>query len=247
MQVLPDLGNALRNLALSFHPYDEIHGEERQSPVIRSPLIRVMLLDDHALVREGIARLLEFEPDLRVVGSFGEGEAATRFVVAEQPDVAILDVSLPQGSGIEVAHRLRALSPATRVLVLSMHATPDYVGQAFDAGAGGYVLKECAGEDLVAAVRAVAAGQRYLSEAIASRVLEDYRPGEVLLDRLSRRELQVLKLVVEGNTNNKVAVSLGVSPKSVETYRSRLMAKLCIDDLPALVKFAIRNGITTVE
>ena len=205
-------------------------------------MIGIMLLDDHALVRQALGRLLNDEPDLRVVGSFDQGAAAVAFAVRERPEVAILDVAMPAASGIEVAVELRAASPQTRLLMLSMHDRADYVEQALRAGADGYVLKECAGAELVAAVRAVHAGRRYLSARLErSRGEEPEDP----LERLSARELEVLKLVVEGNTSHEVATMLGLSPKSIDTYRSRLMNKLDIDHLAALVKFAIRRGLTS--
>jgi DNA-binding NarL/FixJ family response regulator len=204
-------------------------------------MIRIMLVDDHALLREALGRLLEDADDLRVVGSFDEGSVALAFAAREEPDVAIVDIAMPGASGIDVARQLRTASPATRLLMLSMHARADYVEQALRAGAHGYVVKECAGEEVVAAVRAVHAGRRYLSAGLPKvEVCEDP------LDRLSARELEVLKLVVEGMTSLQVATMLGLSPKSIDTYRSRLMAKLDIDHLPALVKFAIRRGLTSV-
>jgi DNA-binding NarL/FixJ family response regulator len=204
-------------------------------------MIRIMLVDDHALLREALGRLLEDADDLRVVGSFDEGSVALAFAAREEPDVAIVDIAMPGASGIDVARQLRTASPATRLLMLSMHARADYVEQALRAGAHGYVVKECAGEEVVAAVRAVHAGRRYLSAGLPKvEVCEDP------LDRLSARELEVLKLVVEGKTSLQVATMLGLSPKSIDTYRSRLMAKLDIDHLPALVKFAIRRGLTSV-
>jgi DNA-binding NarL/FixJ family response regulator len=207
-------------------------------------VIRVIVVDDHALVREGVSRLLEEEPDMRVVGSFAEGNAAVRFAARAAPDVAILDVAMPHTSGIDVARRLRAVSPKTQLLMLSMHAKIEYVHQALWAGANGYVLKESAGDEVVAAVRAVSAGKRYLSEKIAPRALEElFR--EDPLERLSAREMEVLKLVVEGNSSNQMAMLLGLSPKSIDTYRSRLMTKLDVANLPGLVKFAIRRGLTS--
>jgi DNA-binding NarL/FixJ family response regulator len=210
----------------------------------RNRMIRIVLIDDHALVREGVARLLEEEPDLRVVGSFDDGALAVRFSARARPDVAVLDVAMPNANGIDVARRMRAVSPATRLVMLSMHARAEYVQQAFWAGANGYVLKESAGEEVVAAVRAVHAGRRYVSAKIPPSALED--PGyEDPLERLSAREMEVLKLVVEGNTSLQVATRLGLSPKSIDTYRSRLMTKLEVEHLPALVKFAIRRGLTS--
>jgi len=212
-------------------------------------MIRILLVDDHALVREGVSRLLEAQSDMRVVGSFGEPEAALAFAAREEPDVAIVDVAMPRASGIELARRLRVASPDTQLLVLTMHSNPEYVHQALLAGALGYVAKESAGPVLVEAVRAVQAGRRYLSESLGTEALSRYlQRGEESdpLGRLSAREREVLRHTVEGCTIAETAQRLGLSPKSVETYRSRLMTKLAIDDLPALVKFAIRHGVTTV-
>lgn len=212
-------------------------------------MIRIILVDDHALVREGVSRLLEAQPDMRVVGSFGEGDAAIRFAAREEPDVAILDIAMPQASGIDVARQLRDASPDTHLLVLSMHSNPEYVHQALLAGALGYVAKESAGPVLVEAVRTVQAGRRYLSDSLGHEALHRYLQSSERRDPLgplSAREREVLRHMVEGRTIAETAHRLGLSPKSVETYRSRLMTKLDIDDLPALVKFAIRHGITTV-
>jgi DNA-binding NarL/FixJ family response regulator len=207
-------------------------------------VIRVLLVDDHSLVREGVARLLEEEPDMRVVGSFAEGNPAVLFAARETPDVAVLDVAMPGTSGIDVARRLRAVSPRTQLLMLSMHERHEYVRQALWAGANGYVLKESAGDEVVAAVRAVHAGRRYLSERISAHALERDCTADPL-DRLSTREIEVLKLVCEGNSSNQVAALLGLSPRSIDTYRSRLMTKLDVEHLPALVKLAIRRGLTS--
>jgi DNA-binding NarL/FixJ family response regulator len=207
-------------------------------------MIRLILIDDHALVREGVGRLLEEQPDLRVVGSFDDDALAVRFAAREEPDVAVLDIAMPRASGIDVARRLRAVSPRTRILMLSMHARSEYVQQAFWAGANGYILKDSAGTELVAAVRTVHAGKRYLSAGMATQALER-EVYEDPLDKLSAREMEVLKLVVEGKTSNEVALRLGLSPKSIDTYRSRLMTKLDLEHLPDLVKFAIRRGLTS--
>lgn len=212
-------------------------------------MIRILLLDDHALVREGVSRLLEAQSDMQVIGSFGEVEAALGFAAREEPDVAIVDIAMPQGSGIEVARRLRQVSPDTHLLVLTMHSNPEYVHQALLAGALGYVVKESAGPALVQAVRTVQAGRRYLSDSLGAEALERFLKGADQSDplgRLSAREREVLRHTVEGRTIAETAQQLGLSPKSVETYRSRLMTKLGIEDLPALVKFAIRHGVTTV-
>ncbi|MFM9967868.1 MAG: response regulator [Burkholderiales bacterium] len=211
-------------------------------------MIRIVLIDDHALVREGISRLLEAQPDLRVVGSFGDCRAAVSFASREKPDLAIVDVAMPGINGIDVARSLLRASGQTRVLVLSMHANPEYVRQALLAGALGYVLKESAGQVLVDAVRSVHAGRRYLCEELEHESMQRYLLGtdpRGPLARLTLREQQVLRLTVEGMTTSEVALSLSISPKSVETYRSRIFAKLGIEGIPALVKFAIRYGVTT--
>ena len=212
-------------------------------------MIELILVDDHALVRDGMTRLLEAQPDMRVAGSFGEGEAAVRFAESDAPDVAIVDIAMPGQNGIEITRRLRDASPETGVLMLSMHSNPEYVHRALLAGALGYVAKESAGPVLVEAIRAVNAGRRYLSDTIRQDTLHRHETGAGelgLLGALSAREQQVLRHTVEGKTIAQTAVLIGVSPKSVETYRSRVMTKLGIVDLPGLVKFAIRNGITTV-
>jgi len=208
-----------------------------------------LLLDDHAVVRDGLQALLAAAGDIDVVASCGTAEDALRLVESARPDVAILDISLPGMDGIETARRLHDLSPETHTLILSMHASHEHVYQAFRAGATGYVLKESAGDEVVEAVRAVHAGRRFLSGKISAESLDGYartRGPEHPLERLSPRELQVLKRIVEGATSNDVAGELGISPKSVDTYRSRLMLKLGTDDLTKLVKFAIRHGVTSV-
>jgi len=212
--------------------------------------ISVLLLDDHAVVRDGLQALLAVQPDIRVVASFGNSGEAVQFAADAPPDVAVLDIAMPGLDGIEAARRIHDLCPDTHILMLSMHASPEHVYQALRAGASGYLLKESAGGEVVAAVRAVHAGRRYLSGKLSPRVLDDYireRDPDHPLERLSRRELQVLKLIVEGHTSGQVGALLGLSPKSIDTYRSRMMAKLELDDLASLVKFAIRHGVTSVE
>jgi DNA-binding NarL/FixJ family response regulator len=213
-------------------------------------MIDVLLLDDHAVVRDGLRALLAVQPDIRVVGSFDDAAQAVAFASATPPHVAVLDIAMPGLDGVEAAQRIHDCCPDTRILMLSMHASPEHIYQALRAGASGYVLKESAGSEVVAAVRAVHAGRRYLSEKLSPRALEDYmreRDTEHPLERLSRRELQVLKLIVDGATSAEAAALLGLSPKSVDTYRSRTMVKLEIDDLAGLVKFAIRHGVTSLE
>jgi len=213
----------------------------------------VVLADDHAVVREGLRLLLEAQEDIRVVGQAGTG----REVVAEAgrlgPHVVVMDISMPDLSGIEATRLVKHRYPEIAVVILSMHVSTEHVFQALSAGAIGYVLKESAGDDLVAAVRAAAGGRRFLSDRINASVLDDYVArrqgvnGESSLGRLSARERQVLQAVVEGRTSAAIAAELHLSPKTVETYRSRLMAKLGVRDLPALVKLAIQHGLTSLE
>jgi len=208
--------------------------------------ISVVLVDDHAVVRDGLRALLELQVDIEVLASLGDARDAVRFCVERHPDVTVLDVSLPELSGIDAAKQIHDGCPEGKILMLSMHSGPEYVVQALRAGASGYVLKESAGAEVVDAIRAVHAGQRFLSRKLAPQTIDEYLRSRAddPLERLTAREKQVLQLVVEGRTSSEVAERLGLSPKSVETYRSRLMLKLGIDDTPGLVKFAIRRGMT---
>jgi len=204
--------------------------------------IRVLLADDHAMFRDGLKSLLSSTPDIRVIAEVGNGGDAVRRIQDLKPDVALMDLSMPEVNGIEAARMLHGRCPDTRVVILSMHSSSEHVFRAFEAGAAGYLLKESAGTELVAAVRAVHGGRRYVSGAIAALQAAAGRAGP--LDSLSGRERQVLQLVVEGHSSAQIAVQVHLSPKSVDTYRSRLMKKLGVSDVPALVKFAIQHGIT---
>ena len=212
--------------------------------------IQILLVDDHTILREGVGRLLEAQADMRVLGSTGDAREAIDLAARQEVDVGIVDVAMPGINGIDLVLRLLDAAPHMRVLMLSMHANPEYVCRALQAGALGYVLKDAAGRVLVEAVRAVHAGQRYLCSKIDTEAVEQYQrdhlPGDSL-DLLSPREREVLKLTVEGSNIAATAERLGVSPKSIETYRHRLMTKLGIGNLPALVKVAIRRGITNLE
>jgi DNA-binding NarL/FixJ family response regulator len=212
--------------------------------------ITVLLADDHGVVRDGLCALLEAQGDIVVCAMAANGREAVRLAQAQQPQVAVLDIAMPELNGIAAARQIRAATPAIQVVILSIHATSEHIYQAFQAGALGYVLKESAGKEVVTAVRTVAAGQRYLSEKITASVMRDYlaeHPTRSPLESLSKREREVLQLTVEGKTAAHVAERLGLSPKTVETYRSRLMQKLGMSDLPALVKFAIQHGLTSLE
>jgi DNA-binding NarL/FixJ family response regulator len=214
--------------------------------------ISVFLVDDHAVVRDGLRMLLEAQENIRVIGAAADGLSAIREALRLRPEVIVMDIALPGMNGIDAARRILDLAPETRVVVLSMHGSPEHIRRAFRAGAHAYVLKESAGTELVAAVRAAHAGRRYLSSGISGPVPpSDSGPGAVEaedpLTPLSFREREVFHLVVAGKTSLEIGRTLNLSPKSVDTYRSRLMAKLGIPNLAGLVKFALRHGLAPEE
>jgi DNA-binding NarL/FixJ family response regulator len=212
---------------------------------------RILLVDDHALVRAGIRALLETLPRLEVVGETGDGLEAVRLARDIAPDVMLLDITLPGLNGLEVAARVARLGGGTRVLVLSMHASPEYAARAFAAGAAGYLIKDSAFDELAAALAAIGAGRRYLSHAIdAGQVAEFERraaSGESSLDVLTPRQRQILQLVAEGLGTRQIAERLFLSVKTVETHRAQIMQRLDIHDVPGLVRFAIRHGLLPPE
>jgi DNA-binding NarL/FixJ family response regulator len=211
--------------------------------------IRVLLADDHAIIRDGLRALLQSVPDIEVVDAVSNGRTAVQRAIELRPDVVVMDIAMPDLNGIEATRILREKLPAARVVMLSMHSDSEHVYRALDAGAAGYLLKESAGDEVLSAVRAVRAGQRYLSRTLESLERRtDVRTGRVSpLDSLSARERQVLQLVVEGRSSAEIARMIHLSPKSVDTYRSRLMKKLGVADVTALVKFAIQHGLTSAN
>lgn len=212
--------------------------------------IRILLADDHAVMRDGLRALLDAAPGLRVVGDAADGHAAVQQALHLRPDVALLDIAMPGLNGIDAARQILEACPDTQVIILSMHNAAEYVFRALQAGARGYLLKDSAGAAVVEAVRAVHGGRRYLSPALSEAVIDDYVRQHAIQDplaSLSPREREILQLIVEGHSNAEVGRRLSLSVKTVETYRSRLMEKLGIDNLPGLVKFALQHGLITLD
>jgi RNA polymerase sigma factor (sigma-70 family) len=215
--------------------------------------IRVLVADDHAIIREGLSVMLGNQPDMDVVAVATNGREAIRLVAEHEPDVAVIDISMPELNGIEAIQQMSPRHPHLKVVVLSIHETKPYVFRALKAGAMGYLIKETAGREVVDAVRAVYQGERYLSQRIADLLtsasfqkLES--PSEISpLEKLSSREREILQLVAEGKTSQEIAERLSISPKTVDTYRSRLMDKIGVEDVAGLVKFAIQNGVISLE
>jgi DNA-binding NarL/FixJ family response regulator len=211
--------------------------------------IRILLADDHALVREGIRRVLEEDPEFEVVAEVGDGEEAVSRAREHRPDVAVVDITMPLASGFEVTARLQSEVPATRVLILSMHDDAEYVMRAVRAGARGYLLKDEAGpSQLREAVRAVHSGSSFFTSAVTARLAaglrgdEGERPGPGL-DVLTARELDVLKGIAAGQSNKQIAAQLGISRRTVESHRESLMRKLDIRTVAGLTRFALDAGL----
>jgi DNA-binding NarL/FixJ family response regulator len=211
--------------------------------------IRILIADDHGVVAEGLKHLVEAEADMEVVACVGDGREAVQLARDVQPDVVLMDLSMPELNGADATRAILQRDPKCRVIVLSMYAQREYVRRALKAGAAGYVVKRSAAKEVVEAIRAVHAGQRYLSPRVADVVLEDYSDDKQddPLARLSAREREVLQLLAEGRTGAEIAQRLSLSQKTVETYRARLVEKLGIRDLAGLVRFAIQRGLVSLD
>lgn len=210
--------------------------------------IRVALVDDHAMIREGLRSLLEKQEFIEVVGEAATGAECLALLAVWRPDVVVMDISMPELNGIETTREIARHWPGVRVVILSVHSTTEHVYQAFAAGAMGYVLKESIGKELLKAIRAAHCAKWYLSEKVEANGWRHLLPvaAKSPLESLSQRERQVLQLVVEGHASVEIAARLVLSRKTVETYRSRLMQKLGVSEITALVKFAIQHGLTTL-
>ena len=226
--------------------------------------IRLMLVDDHDIVRTGLKSFLDTQEGLLVVAEASSGEQAIEKAQETKPDVIVMDITMPEMDGLEATRRLKALDENYYVLALTVHEDKQYLFEMLSAGASGYVTKQVAAEELVTAIRCVALGNVYLQPALASWLLDDYRrllsqappntgrfgkqeEAEKGLDVLSKRELEVLEAVAEGNTNNQIGEQLGISPKTVARHRERIMHKLNLHSSTELVKFAIRTGLIELK
>ena len=206
--------------------------------------IRILLADDHSVVRHGFRRILDAQEDMEVVGEVSNGREAVEQAAALQPDLIIMDVTMPELNGIEATRRIAEIVPRARVLALSMHRDPVYVREILRAGARGYLLKDSSEVDLVSAIRAVAQGEGYLSPAVSEAVLSDYRKHVTNpIDLLTSREREVLQLVAEGKTNKEIATGLNLSVYTIEAHRGKIMEKLNLHSVSEMVRFAIRNGL----
>ena len=222
--------------------------------------MKVLIADDHRIVREGLRSLLQDQPDLEVIGEAADGREALELAAEYEPDVVVMDVAMPQLNGIEATRRLISDSPGTKVVALSMHSDRRYVAEALKAGASGYLLKDGAFDELVSAIRAVVANKVYLSPRVAGVVVDDYvrrlpdgdgasevRGAPGAFQKLTPREREVLQLMAEGFATKEIAARLHVSVKTVETHRRQLMEKLQLYSVAEVTKYAIREGLTSLE
>lgn len=215
--------------------------------------IRVVIADDHTILREGVRSLLILQDDIEVVGVARDGLEALALAESTEVDVLIMDMVMPHMNGLEATREIKRRRPQVKILILSMYDDDEYIQQVIQAGASGYVLKRVATEDLVRAIREVHRGASFLYPAVAAKLIDDYRRllgSDVQTEPsggLTAREGEVLRLIAEGNTNQEIAEALGLSRKTVETHRSNVMRKLSLRDVTDLVKYAIRKGIVRLD
>ena len=213
--------------------------------------IRILLVDDHKIMRQGLRALIENEPDLKVVGEAANGREAVGIARTCLPEVILMDMAMPELNGVEATRQLRMAIPASRVVALSIHHDRRFVTHMMRAGASGYVLKGCSFEELVRAVRAVAGGHTYLTPAVAGALAEGYADalasrGDLRSGQLSPREREVLQLLAEGLNTKEAAARLGIQPKTVAVHRHRIMRKLGVDTAAEMVRWAIQDGLTSI-
>jgi len=214
--------------------------------------IKVLLVDDHAIIREGLRSLLERQPEMEVIADTDDGRKAIELVQELLPNIVIMDISMPGLNGIEATRQITAEFPDVKVIALSIHSKRRFVADMLSAGATGYILKECLFDELVQAIKAVAAGGRYLSPRITDLVVSDYvkrlsATADSPFEALTTREREVLQLVAEGKSTKQIALELHVSTKTIEANRRQIMEKLNIHNVAELTKYAVREGLTTLE
>ncbi len=214
--------------------------------------IKIILADDHKVLREGLKSLLNQQKDIQVIGEADDGQAVVRLTRKLEPDIVVLDIGMPNMNGIQATQHIVAEVPDTKVLALSMHSDHQFVVKMLQAGASGYMLKDCAFEELVSAVREIADGKFYLSKDITGVVISDYINRMQAIDAageaiLTSRERETLQLIAEGNSTADTAALLNVSTKTVETHRKHIMDKLNIHSIAELTKYAVRVGLTSLE
>ncbi len=219
---------------------------------MHSPSIRVVLVDDHALVRQGFRRILEDDAELTVVGEASNGTDAIALVKKTDPDVVVMDMAMPEMSGLHATMEIIKQRPGTKVLILSMYSDEQYVRNALDAGAKGYILKSAIENDLTRAVKAVAAGEQYLAPELSSVLIRAIQTGSFEkasdpYDRLTQREKQVLQLIAHGKSNKEIAVMLDLSVNTVAVHRANLMSALGVHKTAELVLFAVKKGLVLPE
>jgi DNA-binding NarL/FixJ family response regulator len=213
-------------------------------------VLRILIADDHAVIADGIRHLLSAQTDFDVVGTAADGAEAVRLAGELRPDITLMDIVMPHMNGIDAAREIVLRDAEARVIILSMYSDSDRVYQSLQVGARAYVLKRDLSDELIDAIRQVGAGGRYLSPSVTDTVIADYlheKRAPDALHQLSSRERHVLQMLVEGKSAASVARKLDLSPRTIETYKARLMKKLGLADLPSLVKFAVRHGLTPLD
>jgi DNA-binding NarL/FixJ family response regulator len=218
----------------------------------RRKRIRILLADDHTILRTTLRELLESQPWLEIVAEAEQGKKAVQLCIKQSPDIALMDISMPDLNGIEATRQITSRCPKTKVIILSAHSDHRFVTDVFKAGASGYLLKDCGSDDLLSAIRIVSSGETYLCPKIATIVRDDYL--QVLMGKdsgipsiLTAREREVLQLIAEGKSAKEIAFSCNLSVKTIEAHRQRIMGKLNIHSVAELTKYAIREGLTSLE
>jgi DNA-binding NarL/FixJ family response regulator len=210
--------------------------------------MRILIADDHTLVRAGLTSLIARLPEMEVVAEAADGRQALRLVRDLQPDIVLMDIAMPGLNGLESAERIHGIHPKVKIIILSMHASEEYVAQALKAGASGYLLKDAATAELEMALKSVSMGQFYLSPAISRQVVDNFlRGGPTGLDLLTPRQREILQLIAEGKGTRDIAETLHLSVKTVETHRAQLMERLDIHDIAGLIRYALRKGLISAD